>query len=77
MDYLVYENKKAWWNCTPTIIKIPYWKATHHHYQELLTVCQLRIADYPFEYGPYPSPLSWVSYMDSIFELTFIYPQHI
>ena len=70
MDYLVYNNQRDAWNGKTTTIKIPYWKGTHKHYLPILTACKLLLADYPFEYGPYPSPLSWVSYMDSILELS-------
>lgn len=55
-----------------TEIKIPYWKCGHQHYLEILTLIKKPLSDYPFEYGPYPSPLSYVSFMDSILELRIL-----
>ena len=72
MDYIVYLSAADAKIGKTSIIKIPLWKCSHVCYLDILQVIyDIELADYPFEYGPYPSPYSWVSYMESTFQFSF------
>lgn len=58
---------------TPTIIDVPFWKCSHQCYLDILLLCCLMPEDYPWEIGPYPCPLTWVSYMESTFQFSFCF----
>lgn len=68
MDYLVFDAKQN----EIRLIQIPFWKTNPPCYVQILFFITQSIDNYPYEIGPYPSPLSWVSYMDSMFQLSYI-----
>lgn len=55
---------------------MPFWKCSHVCYEELVLFCRLSIEDYPWCIGPYPSPMTWVSYMESTFQFSLINHHH-
>ena len=70
--HMVYENEQHRAIGLTKIINIPYWKCSYICYMDILTFCGLAFEDYPWKIGPYPCPLSWVSYMDSTFQFRFV-----
>jgi len=77
MKYLIYDGLENAINNISKLIDIPFFKCSHHCYLIILTAIQESLKDYPFEIGPYPSPLSWVSYMDSALQFSHIITSHI
>lgn len=76
MDYIVYLNAEAAKNNDVSTIKIPFFKCTPACFLDIMRVIRdLELPDYRFEIGPYPSPLTWVSYMESTFQFC-LYFQH-
>ena len=69
MKYPIYNNVKDEKQGQVSIIDIPYWKCSHHCYLDLCLLTQCDPKDYPYQIGPYPCPLAWVSYMDSTLQL--------
>lgn len=72
MRYPIFQNPTNAEKAVVTLIDIPFWKCSHECYLDILLLTNLDVCDYPFEIGPYPSPLSWVSYMDSTLQLCLI-----
>lgn len=71
-EHWVYQNIHHQQIGHKTLIKIPFWKCSYICYLDILLLCELRVEDYPWEIGPYPCPMSWVSYMESTFQFRWI-----
>ena len=52
-----------------SLIEIPYWVSSLVCYEDILLYVGLSIADYPVSIGPFPSPMNYVQYMDSLLQL--------
>ena len=69
IKHLVYNDPDA---ATPILIDVPFWKCSYHCYLDILFSCGLDPNDYPWQIGPYPCPLTWVSYMESTFQFCVV-----
>ena len=58
---------------TAMLIDVPFWKCSFHCYLDIVIFCGLDPKDYPWQIGPYPCPLTWVSYMESTFQFCLFY----
>ena len=73
MKYPIYNKPQDAANRQIKLIDIPFWKCSHHCYLDILLVTQCDEKDYPFEIGPFPCPLAWVSFMESTFQFSLNY----
>ena len=71
ISHHVYQNPADKQEGIVSEIAVPFYKVSHVCYQDILLLCKLRIEDYSWSIGPYPCPLTWVSFMESTFELRF------